>query len=141
MIRFLLTILLTTSCSVLAAPVKVLKEPVSVVQCGAWVIHDEARGESLKGARAVLDVVKERARLSGKTVCDVVKQPKQFSGYRKGQSFNVTAEQIERYWTVARMKPVVKGSTHFHATYVTPPWRKKMKLVKKVGRHIFYKEK
>lgn len=132
--------LLATSCSALTAPVKVIREPVSVVQCGAWVIHDEARGESLKGARAVLDVVKERARLSGKTVCDVVKQPKQFSGYRRGQSFSMSEEQIERYWTVARMEPVVKGSTHFHATYVNPKWNKKMKVVKKVGSHIFYKE-
>lgn len=141
MIRFLLTILLAVSCSALAEPTEVIREPVSVVQCGAWVIHDEARGEPLKGARAVLDVVKERARLSGKTVCDVVKQPKQFSGYRKGQSFHVTAEQVERYWAVARMKPVVKGSTHFHATYVSPKWTEKMKRTKRVGRHIFYKEK
>jgi spore germination cell wall hydrolase CwlJ-like protein len=33
----------------------------------------------------------------------------------------------------------VGGATHYHATYVSPDWRKLMKRVTKVGVHIFYK--
>ena len=31
------------------------------------------------------------------------------------------------------------GSTHYHADYVWPRWRRNMKRLKKIGRHIFYR--
>ena len=33
----------------------------------------------------------------------------------------------------------VGDATHYHATYVSPDWRKLMTKVTKVGVHIFYK--
>jgi spore germination cell wall hydrolase CwlJ-like protein len=33
----------------------------------------------------------------------------------------------------------IGGATHYHATYVSPDWKKLMKRVAKVGVHIFYK--
>ncbi len=32
-------------------------------------------------------------------------------------------------------------STHYHANYVAPRWRREMNKVKKVGTHIFYRVK
>jgi spore germination cell wall hydrolase CwlJ-like protein len=32
----------------------------------------------------------------------------------------------------------VGSSTHYHATYVRPPWAKRMRKVGKIGLHIFY---
>ena len=32
-------------------------------------------------------------------------------------------------------------STHYHANYVAPPWRRELNKVKKVGTHIFYRVK
>jgi spore germination cell wall hydrolase CwlJ-like protein len=33
----------------------------------------------------------------------------------------------------------VGSATHYHATYVNPPWAKTMKRVGKIGMHIFYR--
>jgi spore germination cell wall hydrolase CwlJ-like protein len=33
----------------------------------------------------------------------------------------------------------VGGSTHYHATYVTPYWASRLKKMDKIGTHIFYK--
>ena len=33
----------------------------------------------------------------------------------------------------------VGSSTHYHATYVKPPWGRTMKRVAKIGKHIFYR--
>jgi len=35
----------------------------------------------------------------------------------------------------------VADSTHYHAEYVDPNWRRSMKMVDKIGVHIFYRTK
>ena len=104
----------------------------------AWVIHDEARGESLKGARAVMDVILARMQQRKQTACEVVKEPSQFSGYRPGVFLKITKEMLTRYAIVSKMSPVAAECEYFHATYVHPVWRIKLKRCKQVGKHIFY---
>ncbi len=40
-----------------------------------------------------------------------------------------------------RFRGITEGSTHYHATYVSPKWRtdRGMELIGRVGAHIFYR--
>lgn len=125
----------------LAAPQKVAYKPIPSWRCLAWVVHDESRGEPLKGSRAVLDVVKKRMKDSGKSACEVVAEHRQFSGYGKKWLYeDVDEVALLRYKRVAEMKPVAVECKYFHATNVRPAWATKMKPCYRVGKHIFYKE-
>lgn len=139
--RLIAAVLLYVVCSPLSIPPEPVKQPLRGWQCLAWVVHDEARGESLRGARAVLDVVLARMKSTGKTACEIIAQPKQFSGYNERAVYLVSKLAIGRYIVVANMKPVVRGCKFFHAVYVSPAWATKMKRCAQIGRHIFYKEK
>lgn len=129
-------------CSPLAIPPKV--KPYTGPEqwrCLAWVVHDEARGEPLKGARAVLDVVLARMKATGKSACEVIAQPRQFSGYKGHKAlYELSDETLRRFVKVAKMKPVAVECKHFHATYVRPVWATKMRVCFRIGRHVFLKE-
>ena len=140
--RWLLATLLLTYTIILSSPPEVVfpkEPPISDEQCLAWVIHDEARGESLRGARAVLDVVLVRMEQRKQTACDAVKEPSQFSGYRAGVFKQVDEAMLTRLKKVSKMSPEVSNCPYFHATYVSPVWRWKMQRCKQIGKHIFYK--
>lgn len=140
--KVVLAIFLSVVCSTLASEPPVPEyEPIELDKCLAWVVHDEARGEPLKGARAVLDVVQKRMDDSGKSACEVVAEKGQFSGYSKKALKKVPEEAYERLELVLRMKPVCKDCKYFHATYVLPAWATKLKRAVKVRKHIFYKER
>ncbi len=140
MIRALVGILLMTVCSRLASfPAPLAPRYVDEI-CLAWVINDEARGEPLRGARAVYDVVKHRMVVRKKTACEVVKERNQFSGYRPGMYMHVDALMMERLWKVQRMRAVVPRAEYFHATYVKPSWAARMKQKLKIGLHVFYEK-
>lgn len=136
----LATLLTTTP---LAVPSKVPLAPAITIDdiCLAWVIDNEARGESILGQRAVLDVVKNRMATKKLTACQVVKEPYQFSGYHKGMKLKATKEMLHRLDDVSKMKPVVPSATYFHAKYVRPSWAAKMKRILTIGRHIFFAER
>lgn len=141
MLRTLVALVLALVCTELATPKRLPESRYAEDVCLAWVVHDEARGEPLKGQRAILDVVMKRMKKSGKTACQVVKKKKQFSGYTKGKLLRANHEQFMRLQELRKMKPVVPEATHFHATYVKPTWAARMKRVRQVGKHIFFKEK
>lgn len=108
--------------------------------CKALTIYKEANTESLKGKRAVLDVIQTRMRKQNKTACLIIKQPKQFSWHRRGMKLHATKEMLTTFYIVDRMKPVYKNSEFFHNTSVKPNWRG-LKRVGRIGRHIFYERK
>lgn len=145
--RWLLAGLLAAVCSPLAtiSPSPYVPKPlpreISAEECMAWVVHSEARGESLRGARAVIDVVHARMKKNKKGACQIISARKQFSGYKKGVFSKVTDSMLDRYHKAVALKPVVKGCTFFHATYVEPAWKFSMIECGQVGNHIFYKEK
>lgn len=142
--RWILGLLLFCVCTDLAVPPPIKPLPDDDL-CLAWVIKDEARGEPLKGQRAVLDVVLKRMEVRKLTACEVVKESKQFSGYKPGMEFklhkNVDEKDLTRLYNLRKMNPVVEQSTYFHAEYVKPDWRHKMKRILQVGKHIFYVQK
>ncbi len=126
-------------------------------RCLATAIYFEARGESEKGQIAVAQVVMNRVRSSlyPDTICGVVFQGQmrrtgcQFSFTCDGRSdFPKDKVQWRRANEIA--KRMTEGesflsdvgySTHYHANYVAPRWRRDLNKVKKVGTHIFYRVK
>ncbi len=123
-------------------------------RCLAAAVYFEARGESIAGQRAVAQVVLNRVKAPSypSTVCGVVYQNKkwrnrcQFSFACDGIRDKVTdkksyaqAQKVAKNVTSGKAwSRDIGSSTHYHATYVSPKWAKKMKRMTKIGRHIFY---
>lgn len=126
-------------------------------RCLAIAIYFEARGESRQGQAAVAQVVLNRAR-SGtypKSVCGVVYQNRhrrhacQFSFACDGIPDRIrepkawaTAKRIADEVASGRIRNAdLATATHYHASYVSPGWGKRMKRLTRIGRHVFYHEK
>lgn len=127
----------------LEAPIprsKPSSKPSQQLLCLSWVMHSEAGGQGLIAMRAIADVVKERMWENKLTACQVVAQPSQFSAYRAGMLLRVDKKDLQQAQKALRLKPVAKGATHFHNDSVHPAWADKMKIVRKIGHHTFYKE-
>lgn len=123
--------------------------------CLAQAIYFEARGESVDGQVAVGKVILNRVsdKRYPSTICGVVFQNQrwynrcQFSFACDGQSDKPSERTA---WMMARrIANLVKASwvpdtsgaaTHYHATYVKPVWRTKLKQTVQVGQHVFYRE-
>ncbi len=124
-------------------------------RCMTTALYFEARSEPETGQIAVGQVVMNRVRSPDypDTICGVVYQG---SHRRTGCQFSFTCDgkvdkpnnksQWERSKRLANK--VLTGqtwlksighATHYHADYVAPRWRRKMRRLKKIGRHIFYK--
>ncbi len=124
-------------------------------RCMTTALYFEARSEPETGQIAVGQVVMNRVRSPDypDTICGVVYQG---SHRRTGCQFSFTCDgkvdkpnnksQWERSKRLANQ--VLTGqtwlksighATHYHADYVAPRWRRKMRRLKKIGRHIFYK--
>ena len=109
--------------------------------CIAVTLTKEAATEGLLGKRAVFDTIITRMKESGKTACQVIMQPNQFSWTKGIGTFpSPSKKELTTYSKVVNMKPVVRA-THFHLTSVHPKWVRKMKFVKKIGKHLFYLER
>jgi len=110
--------------------------------CKAYTILREAGGESLKGKRAVLDVVENRMRLRDMSACQVMSQKGQFSFFTKTTQVIVTKEALTDYFKVANMRRVLKKDVeYFHNVDVTPEWANSMINVSNIGRHRFYSDR
>ena len=132
--------------------------------CMAQNIYFEAGIDNHAGMAAVADVVLNRINHTfyPNTVCGVVYQGQrhasgamkrnkcQFSWYCDGKADTVPkgSENWVRAQMVAweimhedRFRGITEGATHYHATYVSPVWRKDrgMDLIGRVGAHIFYR--
>jgi spore germination cell wall hydrolase CwlJ-like protein len=137
--------------SVLPAEVFTAKEQ----KCLAEAIYFEARGEQPRGQAAVAQVVLNRVRNPAypNTICGVVYQNEHMRG-RCQFSFACdripdlilspwnwkTAKEIAMAVTAGKIwLDDVGSATHYHATYVNPPWGRTMQRVSKIGKHIFYR--
>ena len=123
--------------------------------CLALHVYYEARSEPMDGQYAVAHVVLNRVADDSfpDDACKVVKQGYhkgrhkcQFSWYCDGKSDN---PKDKMSWIVAQVvayntlygyhKDNTHGATHYHATYVSPWWRKHYDKTVAHGSHIFYK--
>ncbi len=122
--------------------------------CMAKAIYFEARSEPTLGQMAVAGVVLNRVKHGNYpgTVCGVVFQNQhkrnacQFSFACDGKTDIASNKKLWRsamtmakaFITGKKKAHVIRTATHYHADYVSPHWSKKMRKVKKIGRHIFY---
>jgi spore germination cell wall hydrolase CwlJ-like protein len=133
------------------------KARIQDLACLAFNVYFEARGEPVAGQYAVAEVTMNRV-ASGRypdSICGVVHQ-KNWDPLRKRyvSAFSWTElderpsredETFRQAWAVAedvyygRHVPMLKGATHYHATYVRPSWARGNKPVARIGSHIFYK--
>ncbi|MEM9734600.1 MAG: cell wall hydrolase [Pseudomonadota bacterium] len=124
-------------------------------RCLANGIYFEARGESKKGQQAVAQVILNRVKnpTYPNSICGVVYQNThmrnacQFSFACDGKRDRINSR---KHWNIAVKiaNDAIEGrfwlrsvgsSSHYHADYVWPRWRKKMRKMTKIGRHIFYR--
>lgn len=134
------------------------------IHCLATNIYFESRGESLQGRKAVGFVTLNRVKSPRfpDTICEVVYQSYkdqhgnpirnrcQFSWYCDGKSSSIkdlrtfnniideAAYLYENYYVESNIPDITRGSTHFHADYVSPFWNQVYTQVTQIGTHIFY---
>ena len=144
-----------------AAIVAKQAEEVMQIQCLATNIYYEVMASSLADAIAVTDVVLNRVdhEKYPNTPCEVVHQSYlndkgeplrdkcQFSWYCDGKADEPQNEEAwERsvnhavtMYTTSAWRGLTEGSTHYHATYVSPSWAKAFTKITQIGLHIFYR--
>jgi spore germination cell wall hydrolase CwlJ-like protein len=122
------------------------------VQCLARNIYFEAASEPRAGKIAVAEVTMNRVKQGfAKTVCGVVSQKSngvcQFSWVcepKKKITMNSEwkeAREIAENILISQKKySTIDGAMFFHADYVKPSWARTKDFVKKIGRHMFYRE-
>lgn len=126
------------------------------VLCLALNIFHEARGESVKGQQAIAQVTVNRAvKNYDGDVCGAVFDYKQFSWtYEQHVDFIAMWSEAERLdalhgidydsWqrslniAVSYVAAPTTKVMFYHETHVHPRWRKTMKYVGSIGRHVFY---
>jgi N-acetylmuramoyl-L-alanine amidase len=121
----------------------------SEVECLSKIIYHEARGESLKGKKAVGMVAINRSKNSKfpSSICAVMLQPKQFSWVRKRPKIkdHVLKRKIDGiartlYNSYHVKKSTPNGLGHLRsALFFRSGSRPNKKQVAKVGQHRFYR--
>jgi spore germination cell wall hydrolase CwlJ-like protein len=118
------------------------------LSCIAIAVYHEARGENIHGQMAVASVILQRAKTPGRwgtSACDVVR-PIQFSFMRSRWGFPPIREMdawmkaidVAEAIMLSGPLPELKGADHYHATYVSPDWARKLVKIGKIGTHVFY---
>ena len=131
------------------------------LMCLALNVYFEARSESMASQLAVSLVVMNRVKdhRFPDTVCDVVKQGIKYkksgkpvlnacsfswhcdgkSDVPKNKKAWLEAQQVASIVLDGSMVDFTEGSTHYHAHYVYPSWRKTKTKVARIDSHIFYR--
>ena len=124
-------------------------------RCLSEALYYEARGEGVKGQKAVAEVIFHRMRTGnyGHSICAVVYE----GAKRPGCQFSFACNGELRYhkspqaWLRAQilaariltgeesLSDVTGGATSFHATSVQPDWANDLQRTVQIGNHIFYK--
>lgn len=136
--------LVVVSCSAVAPGV--VAEPYGLAsqdrRCMASAIWHESRGESVAGQKAVQEVILNRSYAYGKTICEVVKQRAQFSFVSSKTRWLSKSEASEVLSAVSNRSPTVGScALYFHSVKILPAWTHKFVRIRRVGNHVFYKER
>ena len=128
--------------------------------CLVEALYHEARSESFIGMMSVANVILTRKESSNfpDTICKVVHQGKYWKGnpIKDKCHFSYWCDgRPERFTDIAGLIKSINvaemslkgiqvrqtvGSTHYHASYVTPRWASNphFKAIGQIGNHIFY---
>ena len=122
--------------------------------CLSEAIYFEARGEPVEGQFAVAEVILNRVDSPKfpNSICKVVRQGTgrkhacQFSyncdgklEYIANGSAYDQAKRVARVSMDHKTRPLTKGATFYHATFVSPSWARSFQHVATIGVHKFYK--
>ena len=122
--------------------------------CLSEAIYFEARGEPVEGQFAVAEVILNRVDSPKfpNSICKVVRQGTgrkhacQFSyncdgklEYIANGSAYDQAKRVARVSMDRKTRPLTKGATFYHATFVSPSWARSFQHVATIGVHNFYK--
>ena len=122
------------------------------VQCLARNIYFEAATEPRAGKIAVAEVTMNRVKEGfAKTVCGVVNQKNngicQFSWVCEPKrsitmvnEWKEAKEIAENILISQKRYSTIHGAMFFHADYVNPTWARTKEFVRKIGRHMFYRD-
>lgn len=134
----ILILILSVNCN---AKMKHKRNVFSEEQCLLSAIVYEAGGESVRGKKAVMQVVKNRAKIRQLTICKVISEHHQFSWYGKKPIKKLTKSFKQLLQELEQMDEVFDGVAieYFHNTSVKPAWAKKLHYVGRVNKHKFYK--
>ncbi len=116
------------------------------LKCLSEVIYFEGRGEPEQGQRLIAKTVLERTS-SDKfpdNVCSVIRQKGQFS-YRAKKKLKISEIEVyKKIEKIAKFEYNNFKSSDKHPLYFLNPktaknkkWTKNMKIVKKIGKHVF----
>lgn len=94
----------------LVAPLSV--KAISNEACEAYALMREARAEGILVQRSVLDVIRNRMRITGKSACAVLRKPQQFPYFKDGVK-KVDTRWMVRYTIVSNMQSVLPKSYMF----------------------------
>lgn len=126
------------------------------LSCLAENIYNESAFQSYEGKLAVGTVTLNRANNARfpSNVCGVVQQKIgsvcQFSWFCNAVKHKKDPYEWQQVLDLAKRlltgeikhdKIYEEGALYFHATYVQPLWSKQKMLVKKIGDHLFYRER
>lgn len=108
----------------------------TTAQCERAAIHYEASSQGILGQKAVLEVVRARAKSSGKSVCTVLLEKGQFSwATRKRLKIRLALRQKARYDLIRGMNNEVLPDDSYQ-WFAKKPHRFAGKQVK-IGEHTF----
>lgn len=127
----------------------------------AATLWGEARGDGVKGMQAVMNVIMNRADGDFNKALSVVLKPKQFSVWnsiKNPLNFSLKLAEKQRESKTqdskeyknaieivdkarkGQLDDLTDGATfYFNPKKVTPTWAKKLKFIKNIGHHAFYK--
>lgn len=117
------------------------------IDCLASAIWHEAGNQRREGRVAVAEVViaRTRSRRYPSRICTVIAQRAQFSFVRRGVIPSVPADRLREMRGLAtdvisgRATTRMRGALYFHATYVSPSWRRDLRRAGRIGSHVFYR--
>ena len=125
------------------------------LDCLAEAVYYEARSETVRGQRAVAEVVMNRVKHPHfpKTVCGVVYQGRldpsgvcQFTFVCDGSKARLPkgeawerARDVALHTMLGLSAPITKQATHYHTDYVDPYWSASLIETTVIGSHIFYR--
>ena len=123
------------------------------VDCITEAVYFEARGESVRGHKAVIEIILNRVDNQldyPNKVCDVIYQKNQFS-YRlydlkvnNKQLYNDIKEEVKTHLfyvkilNLEQVRVIKKCSDHYDGKHSKAHWIKNMKEPQPIGNHIFY---
>ena len=109
------------------------------LQCKIAAIKHEADQSNPRDKKMTLQVVENRMRIQHKSACVIVKAPSQFSFVSKNTNWKYSEKDLQEYWQLVTMAPVVgRDVVGFHRIDVKPKWRLGMIRKGRIGKHYVY---